>query len=64
MAALTKNAISVTVSDRAKQTKIWDHIQIVIRASFVFRLAKTFHDSCCIYTALFIVSIHAQAVNI
>ena len=25
MAALTKNAISVTVRDIAKQTKIWDH---------------------------------------
>ena len=25
MAAMTKNAISVTVSDRAKRTKIWDH---------------------------------------
>ena len=25
MAALTKNAILVTVRDRAKQTKIWDH---------------------------------------
>ena len=25
MAALTKNAISVTVRDRAKRTKIWDH---------------------------------------
>ena len=25
MAALTKNAISVTVRDRAKQTKICDH---------------------------------------
>ena len=25
MAALTKNAISVTVRDRAKQTKLWDH---------------------------------------
>ena len=36
MAALTKNAILVTVSDRAKQTKILDHIQIVVTASFVF----------------------------
>ena len=25
MAALTKNAISVMVRDRAKRTKIWDH---------------------------------------
>ena len=25
MAALTKNAISVTGRDRAKRTKIWDH---------------------------------------
>ena len=25
MAALTKNAISVTVRDRGKRTKIWDH---------------------------------------
>ena len=25
MAALTKNVISVTVRDRAKGTKIWDH---------------------------------------
>ena len=25
MADLTKNAISVTVRDRAKRTKIWDH---------------------------------------
>ena len=25
MATLTKNAISVTVRDRAKRTKIWDH---------------------------------------
>ena len=25
MAALTNNAISVTVRDRAKQTKFWDH---------------------------------------
>ena len=25
MAALTKNAISETVRDRAKRTKIWDH---------------------------------------
>ena len=25
MAALTKNAISVTVRDRAKRTKTWDH---------------------------------------
>ena len=25
MADLTKNAILVTVRDRAKQTKIWDH---------------------------------------
>ena len=25
MAALTKNAISLTLRDRAKQTKIWDH---------------------------------------
>ena len=25
MAALTKNAISVTGRDRAKPTKIWDH---------------------------------------
>ena len=25
MAALTKNAISVTVRDRAKRTKIWNH---------------------------------------
>ena len=36
MAALTKNAISVTVRERVKRTQIWDHIQIVIRASFVF----------------------------
>ena len=36
MAALTKNAISEMVRDRAKRTKIWDHILIVIRASFVF----------------------------
>ena len=47
MADLNKDAISLTVSDkkRSKRTKIWDHIQIVIRASFVFTLAKTFHDS-------------------
>ena len=25
MAVLTKNAISVTVRDRVKRTKIWDH---------------------------------------
>ena len=25
MAALTKNAMSVTVRDRAKRSKIWDH---------------------------------------
>ena len=25
MAALTKNAISLTVIDRVKRTKIWDH---------------------------------------
>ena len=25
MAALTKNAISVTARDRVKRTKIWDH---------------------------------------
>ena len=35
MAALTKNAISVTARNRAKQTKIWDHqdykSQITIR---------------------------------
>ena len=43
MAALTINAIAVTVRDRAKPTKIWDHIQIVIRVSFVF----SFHDSSC-----------------
>ena len=35
MATLTKNAITVMVIDRAKRTKIWDHIQIIIRASFV-----------------------------
>ena len=40
MAALAKNAISVALRDRSKRTKIWDHIQIVIRP-----LAKTFHDS-------------------
>ena len=44
---LITNAISVTVRDRAKLTKIWDDIQIFIRASFVFffTIAKTFHDS-------------------
>ena len=42
MAALTKNDTSVTVRDIAKWTKIWDHIQINITASFVFSLAKTF----------------------
>ena len=36
MAALIKNAISVTVRDTAKRTKLWYHIQMVIRASFVF----------------------------
>ena len=30
MADLTKNAILVTVRDRAKRTKIWDHIQITL----------------------------------
>ena len=37
MAAFTKNAISEMVRDTAKRTKIWDHIQIVIRADFVSR---------------------------
>ena len=46
MATLTYKAISVTERDRVKRTKILDHIQIVIIASFVFALAKTFHDSC------------------
>ena len=45
MAALTKNAIPV--SNRVIE-RLSDHIQIVIRASFVWTLAKTFHDYSCI----------------
>ena len=37
MAALTRNAISVTVRDRAKQTKI----QVYIASNYVWRLAPT-----------------------
>ena len=40
MAALTKNAISVTVRDRAKLTKIWDHKGYRSQISNIFKNSK------------------------
>ena len=40
MAALTKNAISVTVRDRAKRTKIWDHKGYRRQITNIFKNSK------------------------
>ena len=40
MAALTKNAISVTVRDRAKQTKILDHKHYKSLITNIFKNSK------------------------
>ena len=40
MAALTKNAISVTVRDRAKWTKIWDHKAYKSQITNIFKNLK------------------------
>ena len=40
MAALTKNAISVTVRDRAKQAKIWDHKRYMRQITNIFKNSK------------------------
>ena len=40
MAALTKNAISVTRSDRAKRTKIWDHKGYKSQITNMFKNSK------------------------
>ena len=40
MAALTKNAISVPVRDRAKQTKIWDHKGYTSHITNIFKNSK------------------------
>ena len=40
MAALTKNGISVTVRDRAKRTKIWDHKGYIILITNIFKNSK------------------------
>ena len=40
MSALSKNAISVTVIDRAKQTKIWDHKGNKTQLTNIFKNSK------------------------
>ena len=40
MADLTTNAISVTVRDRAKRTKIWDHRGYKIQIKNIFKNSK------------------------
>ena len=40
MAALTKNAISVTGRDRAKRTKIWDHKGYKSEITNIFKNSK------------------------
>ena len=40
MAALTKNAFSVTVKDRVKQTKIWDHKGYKSLTTNIFKNSK------------------------
>ena len=40
MAALTKNAISVTGRDRAKWTKIWDHRGYKSQIQIIFKNSK------------------------
>ena len=40
MAALTKNAISVTVRDRAKRTKIWDQNGYKRQITNIFKNSK------------------------
>ena len=40
MAALTKNAIAVTVKDRAKRTKIWDHKGYKSHITNIFQNSK------------------------
>ena len=40
MAALTKNAISVTVRDRAKRAKIWDHKGYKSQITNIFKNSK------------------------
>ena len=40
MAALTKNAISVTVRDRAKRMKIWDHEGYKSQIRNIFKNSK------------------------
>ena len=40
MAALTKNAISVTMRDRAKQTTIWDHKGYKCVITNIFKTSK------------------------
>ena len=40
MAALTKNSISVTVRDRAKRTKIWDHKGKKSQITNIFKNSK------------------------
>ena len=40
MAALTKNAISVTVRDRVKWTKIWDHKGYISQIKNIFKNSK------------------------
>ena len=42
MAALTKNAISVTGRDRAKQTKIWDHKGYKSQITNIFKNSKLY----------------------
>ena len=37
---MTKNAISVTVRDRAKWTKIWDHKGFKIEITNIFKNSK------------------------
>ena len=40
MAALTKNIIFVSVRDRAKRTKIWDHTGNKIQIKDIFKNSK------------------------
>ena len=42
MADLTKNAISVTVRDRVKRTKIWDHKRHESQITNVFKNSKLY----------------------
>ena len=40
MAALTKNAISVTGGDGGKRTKIWDHKGSKIQIRYIYKNSK------------------------